>query len=125
MSSTPDSLFCGHCGDRLPLFGARLGFCGHCARDFPRAMARAGAALSAAGDAARDRLPRDKDPLLAALLSTLLPGGGQLYNGHFVKALLVFVLAPFVLPWLIGIADAWFSARKIHRQVAYDGLQPA
>ena len=52
------------------------------------------------------------------VLATVFPGSGQVYNGHFIKAVLVFLLAPLVLPWLIGIADAFFSARRISAEFA-------
>lgn len=108
-----ESLFCGHCGERLPRFGGRLGYCAPCAQSFRRVVNQ-------------QRPPRvvppppptvhRKDPLLASVLSGFLPGGGQVYNGHFIKAGLVFVTAPLVLPWIIGVADAFFSARKINEQ---------
>ncbi len=127
MSSTPDELFCGHCGERLPAFGARLGFCPACAQRFCRALgwraeaprpARPLAEFTQAGEFA-------KDPLLAAVLSVVFPGGGQIYNGHLFKALLIFVTSPLVIPWLIGIADAFFSARRHNLGVHLSGAAPA
>ena len=133
MSDTHDA-FCGHCGDRLPEYGGKLGFCPPCAKRFKSVL--------------RDREPSDyqrsetppppppppyrasvgmdqtKDPLLATILSSLVPGGGQVYNGHFLKAVLVFCTSPFVIPWLIGIVDAFFSARR-HNQSFIGAAQPA
>ncbi len=62
-------------------------------------------------------IQRWRDPAIATLLSCVLPGAGQLYNGHFIKAVLVFVTSPFVIPWLIGIADAFFSARRNNERI--------
>ncbi|MBI4881019.1 MAG: hypothetical protein HY812_15380 [Planctomycetes bacterium] len=127
MSSMPDEPFCGHCGERLPAFGARLGFCPACAERFRRTIGgRAEAARPArfiaeftnSGEFA-------KDPLLAAVLSVVFPGGGQVYNGHLLKALLIFVTSPLVIPWLIGIADAFFSARRHNAGMHMSGAQPA
>ncbi|MBN1756447.1 signal peptidase I [bacterium] len=81
--------------------------------------------------------PRTKlDPLFALILSFLLPGAGQLYNGQAWKALFFFTVtccAPlgllfqglgYTLPgmiillvgtfliWLIVLLDAFFTARK-------------
>ncbi len=107
MSAPLDDRFCGHCGERLPSFGARLGYCTRCARRFRRAV-RSQARF-------RDDWRRSqKDPLAAGIFSTLLPGGGQIYNGHFLKAVIFFVTAPLVIPWVIGIGDAVFSARRIN-----------
>jgi len=50
---------------------------------------------------------------LAALFSLVLPGTGQVYNGEWSKALLVFLLAPLVVPWLWGVVDAAGDAAKI------------
>lgn len=52
-------------------------------------------------------------PWLAALFSFVLPGCGQAYNGDWVKAAVIFVLAPVVVPWLWGVIDAPISARAI------------
>lgn len=111
-SASLDGVFCGHCGERLPPFGAALGVCAPCARSFP-AFARE--ARRAAGPPVRAADP--KDPALATILSIVLPGGGQAYNGQFLKAFLVFVTSPLVVPWVIGVADAFLSARKINRRL--------
>lgn len=111
-------LFCGHCGDLLPRFGGKLGFCPECARRYksvvretdpttppplPTRTVVAGPSFA-------------KDPLLALVLSCLVPGGGQVYNGQFLKAVLIFCTSPLVIPWLIGIVDAFFSSRRLNEQ---------
>lgn len=82
-----------------------------------------------------------RNPVFAALMSTILPGFGQLYNGQINKSLWTFtafcivsvpvsiIIALFlpvwlttplialatllcVLIWLYGIIDAWYNARK-------------
>ena len=84
---------------------------------------------------------KPRHPLMAALMSTILPGFGQLYNGTVNRGLLVFmaftlVVIPLVLwvalylptqltlplliltiiinvcIWLYGIIDAWKTAKK-------------
>lgn len=114
MSASHDDLFCRHCGVKLPAFGAGVGFCPPCGKRLGRS---AGAAM---GPTPIDRYAQTsefvKDPLLATVLSAVFPGGGQVYNGHFLKGLLVLVTSPFVIPWLIGIVDAFFSAKRHNRQ---------
>ena len=110
MSSMHDAAFCGHCGERLPPFGAGLGFCSSCVRTYRHVARENRPAPEPVSYSQLDEFP--KDPLLATILSAIFPGGGQVYNGHLFKALLIFVTSPLVLPWLIGIADAFFSARR-------------
>lgn len=111
MSGPHDVTFCRHCGVRLPAYGAGLGFCPPCARRYAHVVEPS--RVHAEASFAREFV---KDPLLATVLSTVLPGGGQFYNGHFLKGLLVLVTSPFVIPWLIGIVDAYFSARRHNRR---------
>lgn len=109
MSSTPDKSFCGHCGDRLPPYGNELGFCSPCALVY-----RAKPTMQTVKSITHElRHPRGRrDPVLATVLALIFPGAGQVYNGHWIKAGLVFFLSPFVIPWLIGIVDAYLSARE-------------
>lgn len=66
----------------------------------------------------------EKSPGLAAVLSFLIFGLGQLYNGHFGKAVIFFVcgvlgmlafVVPGVIIWILGIVDAYQSAEQINR----------
>jgi TM2 domain-containing membrane protein YozV len=126
MSATPDRHFCGHCGERLPPFGADLGYCAGCASKYrsviqPAAsrsseILRESRAMYSRMSAARAKSIRD--PWLAAALALVFPGAGQIYNGHWIKALLVLVTSPLVIPWLIGIVDAFFSANRTNEQIA-------
>ena len=85
---------------------------------------------------------KPRKPLMAALMSFILPGFGQLYNGEVNRGLLIFigftlcsiplvVMIALYLPsaltlpmlvltillslglWIYGIADAWDKARKL------------
>jgi len=71
-----------------------------------------------------------KSELLAAILSILLPGLGQVYNSHIMKGILAILLAItlialFSLSWLTAIAyitlwywsifDAHDTARRINQ----------
>jgi len=114
MYSTHEADFCGHCGERLPPFGAGLGYCSSCAREFKNVLRQRAPAPEPVYYGRLDEFP--KDPLLATILSAIFPGGGQVYNGHLFKALVIFVTSPLVVPWLIGIADAFFSARRHNKR---------
>ncbi len=57
-------------------------------------------------------VPKGRDPLAAALLSFLLPGGGQMYNEQVLKGEVIFLTSPLVLPWLYGILDAYRTASR-------------
>src|SRR5215510_4521100 len=104
--STSDT-FCGYCGERLPALGLSMTCCPFCAARF-----------AARGPTAPDPKPRvfiersNKRPVVAALLSTVLPGAGQVYNGQFFKGLFVCFTAFLIVPWIFGIFDAAITARR-------------
>ena len=70
-----------------------------------------------------------KSPFLAAILSLLISGLGQIYNGQFGKGILYFLIAVLCrltldigigvilwpLWWIVGMVDAYVSAGKINR----------
>lgn len=73
------------------------------------------AALLAIGDA------ENKSPGIALLLSFLICGAGQLYNGQIAKGILMFLAFVFLLFVLIGVAvwiwsmiDAYSTAKQMH-----------
>ena len=54
-------------------------------------------------------------PLFALLLSALVPGAGQAYNGQPVKGFFLFFLSVLVIPYLINLVDAYRSAARLKR----------
>jgi len=64
-----------------------------------------------------------RNPVLAAILSAILPGTGQIYNQDIIKGSLIFIgflfLAGTVLGglavWAFAIYDAWANGEKINR----------
>lgn len=56
--------------------------------------------------------PKGRDPMVAALLSFLLPGGGQMYNEQVLKGEVILFTAFLVVPWLYGIFDAYRTASR-------------
>lgn len=58
---------------------------------------------------------RYKNPMVALLLSIFFPGGGQFYNGHVGKGILVLCTFWFLLPWVWSIFDAYHCAHRINR----------
>ena len=55
-----------------------------------------------------------KSPALAAILSFLIAGVGQIYNGQIGKGLLIFFTSWLIIPWIIGIFDAYKTANRIN-----------
>jgi len=55
----------------------------------------------------------EHSPALAATLSLIMPGLGQFYNGQVGKGILVFLTFCLIFPWIIGIIDAYNTAKKI------------
>lgn len=55
----------------------------------------------------------EHSPVLAVILSSVVGGLGQIYNGQYAKGLLIFFTSWLVIPWVIGIADAYRTAVKI------------
>jgi TM2 domain-containing membrane protein YozV len=60
-----------------------------------------------------------KNPGLAAILSFLLPGVGQLYNGHFLRALFWLIITPGLwigtggtLGWVCHFVAAYTAYNK-------------
>jgi signal peptidase I len=95
------------------------------------------------------KIPAPRKPLLALLMSLILPGFGQLYNGELNKAIWLFIgfaffsipgaalialhlPGPWMMPallaslgvsllaWLYGMIDAWRDARRAHDYIARD-----
>ncbi len=55
----------------------------------------------------------EHSPALAALLSFIIGGLGQVYNGQVGKAALIFFTSWLIIPWIIGIFDAYNVAKRI------------
>jgi TM2 domain-containing membrane protein YozV len=55
----------------------------------------------------------EHSPALAAVLSLLIPGLGQFYNDQVGKGVLVFLTFCLIFPWILGIIDAYETAKKI------------
>jgi TM2 domain-containing membrane protein YozV len=115
----PDEAFCRNCGE---IISERAEICPECGvrqRDPPRSSI----------DAVLDDLLSGGNPFVAAVLSALVPGLGQLYNrelekgiafivGSFLALLSALVFVGFVLypaVWIYSIYDAYTVAE---RQVA-------
>jgi TM2 domain-containing membrane protein YozV len=56
-----------------------------------------------------------KNPGVALLLSLIFPGGGQFYNGHAGKGLIVLFTFWLVIPYIWSLFDAYSCAKRINR----------
>ncbi|MCK5605997.1 TM2 domain-containing protein [Candidatus Pacearchaeota archaeon] len=62
---------------------------------------------------------------LVAFALSLFPGGGQFYNGHMWKGVLILCTFWMVgIPWLIGIIEAPIAARRINQGKVNYKLRP-
>lgn len=57
---------------------------------------------------------QEHSPAIAAILSFVVAGLGQIYNGQVGKGILIFLTSWLIVPWIIGIVDAYRTAKKIN-----------
>lgn len=69
-----------------------------------------GCAAAKSGQAA---MPQQHSPALALILSFIISGLGQFYNGQPGKGVLIFLTSWLIIPWIIGLFDAYNTAKKI------------
>ncbi len=122
--SSVNMMFCGYCGERLPALGdGQSGRCPECSRSFgqrkrirrpppPPVIRYGGMEFETPTLYANNRF---RDPVLAALLSAIVPGAGQVYNYQFFKGVLVLLTCWLVIPYFLGILDAFLAAEKANR----------
>ena len=112
--------YCPECGRELQNPNAVI--CPHC------------------GGALRTPYREDKNPLLAAFLSFLAPGAGQIYNGQTQKGVMFLVvdflcevcsdldllsvgaLVVLLIFWIAVVVDAYTTAKKLNRGEPADGF---
>jgi TM2 domain-containing membrane protein YozV len=63
--------------------------------------------------------PHPRNPGVAAVLSLVLPGAGQVYNGDFLRAIVWFVITPGLwigtggmLGWICHVISAFTAYRR-------------
>lgn len=54
-----------------------------------------------------------QSPFWAGVFSFFVPGLGQIYNGDWVKGIVLFLTGWLILPWLYGVVDAVVVAQAI------------
>ncbi len=105
--------YCSNCGDQID---EKAEICADCGVRQPRAATY------------QEPVYQQKNPGIAAVLSALFVGLGQIYNGEIAKGL-IFMVAYFVsillafifigiittpILWIFGIYDAYNTAKKIN-----------
>ena len=62
-------------------------------------------------------MANEKNPIVSGILSLIIPGLGQLYNGHakkgavvFVIAVVLYVLGMFITTYILSLIWALFAA---------------
>ena len=97
--------FCDLCGGRIPELEPTAIACPSCGGDLlPNHIAQSAKA------------PKTSTPWVSGLLSLLLPGAGQVYNGQFMRGVFIFGTCWLLIPWIFGVIDAFGSARRADLQ---------
>jgi TM2 domain-containing membrane protein YozV len=65
-------------------------------------------------DKVEGAIKNERAPILAAALSFVIGGAGQLYNGQIGKGILIFFTSWLLIPWIYGVFDAYNTAKKIN-----------
>ncbi len=138
-----ETKYCGNCGDQIdqnaeicPKCGVRqpeakkTKYCANCASQIDQnAEICPECGVRQPGSATyQQSVQPQKNPGIAAVLSALFVGLGQIYNGEILKGIiliivysisvvLMFVFIGFIttpLLWIFGVYDAYNSAKKIN-----------
>ncbi|MGP8190241.1 MAG: double zinc ribbon domain-containing protein [Methanobacterium sp.] len=137
-----ETKYCGNCGDQIdqnaeicPKCGVRqpevkkTKYCTNCASQIDQnAEICPQCGVRQPGSATFKQPVIQKNPGIAAVLSALFVGLGQIYNGEILKGIiliiayavscvLIFVLIGFIttpILWLFGVYDAYNTANKIN-----------
>jgi len=110
---SPGTKYCSNCGNQID---KRAEICPDCGVRQP-------------GAPKYQQVYQEKNPVVAAVLSLLVVGLGQVYNGEVGKGLLFFIVAIIIgltlfiyigfilvpLFWLFAAYDAYTTAEKINR----------
>ena len=99
---------CPECGAELE---PGVGDCPSCEASFPTAAV-----------IEEEWRPPSRRPELAAVLSAVMPGLGQAYNGQTLKGLLIAATFWTLLPWVAGVIDALRTAERINRNESFHDL---
>lgn len=129
--AAPATKACPLCGEQIMQAAVRCRFCnsdltaarqqqGGIALNAPPAGTTQGPSIVIqnvqAGHPAQQFVPQQiKNPGIAMLLSIVIPGGGQFYNGHAGKGVLILFTCWLIIPWIYGIFDAYACANRINR----------
>lgn len=63
-------------------------------------------------------------PALAAILSFVLPGLGQAYNGEVGKGVLFLVGWVLIVPWALAVMDAFYVAKLKNLEARLADVEP-
>lgn len=114
--------FCGFCGRRLPDIGeGQSGSCPDCRRTFGKKKRVRRPPPPPPFNYTNEMIEKGipyrraagyRDPVLASLLSAVIPGAGQIYNTQIFKGVLVMATFWLIIPYFLGIFDAYLTAER-------------
>jgi len=121
-----ETKICPNCGAEVPI---DANFCPKCGVNFtePKVSQQAQQPIAQAPSPV-DRSNR-KDPILAAILSFIIPGVGQIYVGATTRGVVYIILAIilyllFIIPGVIFAIYALYDAYRLAQQYNETGLIP-
>jgi hypothetical protein len=100
--------------DRLPMPGCRT--CGNEVLVGQMYCDACGAPVPPYAMESEQWLAPKRKPDVAALLSAVVPGLGQTYNGQPLKGTIIAATCWMILPWAAGVIDAIVTAERINRK---------
>ena len=90
--------YCTNCGKAVEETDS---FCQNCGKS-----TKAKESFTSKMETEAEKFMANKDPFIAAILSFIIPGLGQLYNGDFKKSLIF--QAAYIISWILGSMIPFF-----------------
>lgn len=104
--------FCCSCGEKLPQLGSHAIACPYCGDDLHSRRTDSDITRVFRASPVPSAGHVHRQACTAAFLSLVVPGAGQVFNGHFFRGFIILGTFWMVVPWIFGVIDAWVCARR-------------